>query len=201
MDINNQNATAFFNAINEDLAGRVKEITSGADKFYNDTVRKAKSDAKAMSRAFLREESFKRGRELGKTVSAARSKAKLVYDERCGDIAREVFGKAAERLREFTKGGEYASFLTSSLEKVLALFGDSPVVIYLRPEDMPLADILTEKAGRECSVREDNTILIGGLKVIGTKKRLSVDDTLDARLEERKEGFFEMFEASVSGDK
>ena len=55
---------------------------------------------------------------------------------------------------------------------------------------MPFAAQIQEALGLSCTVEEEDSIQLGGLRVLCPEKKLEADSTLDTLLEEQK-GWFE----------
>ncbi len=105
------------------------------------------------------------------------------------ELTREVFAQARQRLVEYA-GTE--AYTTQLLETARRLAGDYPQpggVVSVRPADGPLLPQLTEIFGG-CRVETDETIKIGGIKLMNYDAGFFVDETLDARLEEQRPWFY-----------
>lgn len=65
------------------------------------------------------------------------------------------------------------------------------VVLSVREADLAYADALRAAFDRDCEVRADASIRIGGLKASCEAKGLLADDTLDSRLQDQRGWFLE----------
>lgn len=72
---------------------------------------------------------------------------------------------------------------------MLQPYPQADAVLLVRPADMSLEAQLREAFGRPCTVRADESITLGGLRLRSDAARLTVDDTLEMRLEQQKPQF------------
>lgn len=108
---------------------------------------------------------------------------------------RTVFSDAAARIEAFTRTAEYGALLERSAARLAALCpeGDGTAVLYLRPADDGFADRVqaafraVRPAG--CTVRTDEGIRLGGLRLSCPAAQLTADDTLEERLERQRPAF------------
>ena len=107
--------------------------------------------------------------------------------------AREVTGRVVEKVRDYTAGTDYPQRLEQLLDSALDALGrDGPAVIYLRREDMPLADRLKKRErGTELSFREGEFAL-GGLIAASPKTNRRADLSFDTALEAAQARFGEL---------
>lgn len=103
-------------------------------------------------------------------------------------VADEVYQAAAEKIKAFAVSEAYAAFLQNSVKAAKDLYAGS-AVIYLRACDRKYQEQLAKTFEREVSFQTDDTILLGGMKIVFTDHAVMADDTLDARFEEQKQWF------------
>lgn len=199
MDVKTKDTTEFFNAINTDLAKQIKEITSGADRYYAKTVKAARSAAAKESRTILNNENARMKRLTGRRISALTEKSKRDVYENLLDIADKVFDRVIEKIGAFTNSADYADFMEKSAKQTALIIKADDAVVRVREEDMRYAALIKDCFGGHAAVEADGSIKLGGIKAASASLRLAANDTLDARLEEQKTLFFEKFEATVSG--
>ncbi len=125
-------------------------------------------------------------REMARREMDARRK---LLDRR-SQITDEVFGKAVQKLKEYTGSGEYLAFLKSAAAQ-FATFGIRPgVVIRMKAEDAEYQKEIRDAFGMDCEFQTDSTIEIGGLKAFQPKMGILADETLDTLLFDQR-GWFE----------
>ena len=77
----------------------------------------------------------------------------------------------------------------SAAQAAMASAISGEAVILVREQDLPLADQLKAAFGRECTVRADRSIKLGGCKIKDTTNGLIADDTLEVRLNAQEDWF------------
>ena len=105
----------------------------------------------------------------------------------------EVTAQVAQKVRSYVSGPDYPQRLESLLTEALDALGrDGPVVIYLRREDMPLAEGLQQYARDvELSFAEGDFAL-GGLIAASPKAARRVDMSFDTALDAAQARFSEL---------
>lgn len=131
--------------------------------------------------------------------SAAESAGKKLIFERRRTIENEVFQKAEQKLLDFTQTEDYASLLVQSAGNIGRVLRAEDVVLYLRETDMKYKPKLKEAFGNGCTFAVSDAIHIGG--IIGASKSMGLiaDETLDTKLQQQREWFYEHSGLSVTG--
>ena len=93
------------------------------------------------------------------------------------------FEELRGELAEFAKSAKYEDYLKSKLKKAEAELGTGCVIL-AAAKDIPAVKKLTTH-----EVREDKTILLGGICAVDESKGLFADHTLDSALAEEREAF------------
>lgn len=103
-------------------------------------------------------------------------------------LVDDLFLQAEEKLAQFAKSPNYATWLCKKLEDAKTAFGkDEAFCVMLCPKDTALQDMVLQTCPK-CSIKTDEGILLGGLKCSG--KNLLFDYTLDFALKAEKENFY-----------
>ncbi len=126
--------------------------------------------------------------------SAAAELSRLTLDKRKeyltvrDGVTEKTISRTREKLVVFTHDERYSDYMCSRAKKAASALG-THFTVYLKKEDMPLADNLTEAAGDLCDgVCADDSIEIGGLIARSATGGMVIDSTLDEGLaESRKE--------------
>ena len=117
-------------------------------------------------------------------------------------ISEDVFRRVADRLLQFTKTEEYPLLLEKYAREAGQMLishkaENCSCEILVREEDLPFANRLQSALGLTATVRAEDSIQLGGLRVLCPEKKLEADSTLDTLLEEQKGWFEEMSGLSV----
>lgn len=174
----------------------------------------AEIDAMAEAVAAEHEEKTERIRSQAERDAEARRQAELsdiARDERLSvdarraenrrkqlalreELARKTAQAVRARVDAFTAAPEYPAHLVSLLEKGLAALGDpASVTVYLRREDLPLADTLKKKARGTAVTAAEGEFALGGLIVEAPERGRRADMSFDRGFRAAQERFGEIF--------
>lgn len=106
------------------------------------------------------------------------------------EITDSVFSLAEEKIKAFTLTESYAQMLCESAKKMVEICGESAIVIYLRSEDKQHEDAIKAISGT-ITTEIDDSITLGGIYCICREKSIALNDSLQAKLENQKEWFYE----------
>lgn len=99
------------------------------------------------------------------------------------ELIDEFFTEIREELVEFTKSTEYDGYLWKSLKKAEETFGKE-FVIFAAVKDIPRLEGMSR-----CELRQENSILIGGICAMDEKRGLFIDLSIDKALEDEIKAF------------
>lgn len=153
----------------------VKEkITQAQDKTKNEFIKSAEQELKIETEKTVRQ----KNEELSKTAMESR---KVIIQKR-EELIGKMYVSVLKRVQEFTKSNEYIDLLFSKIKNAKDEIKDENVVVYLGDHDKELLDKIASTA--KVKVEIDETITIGGCKVVSIEKKMFVDSTLQKKLEE-----------------
>lgn len=116
-------------------------------------------------------------------VNAHRNKLRhelLQYREEC---AKEVFRIAQEHIARFTESDAYPAHMAGLLARAIGEIGYGFTAdVYLRPEDMGLADYLLGSVSGVSLGFGEGTFILGGLRLASPAKARRVDLSFDTAL-------------------
>lgn len=181
----------FLNAIHKYAEKQKEEIINDIEKRKAEEIKQVEDEslkeAFDLIQAQVSEEKIKMTSELARREQESR---RHIYNMR-QQMMDEIFTCAAEKLKEYAKTQEYGKALLKSAEKMAALFGNEPVVLYMSPKDKKYFDSAAKKFSGEVTVIGDDSIEIGGLKCRCDNKKSIADDTMDTSLLDQKKWFTE----------
>ena len=182
----------FLGAIDKDAQERRRQIEAQVDKANEEALERARADAQTQAQQLISRELYKRRVALNQRVAKEEADLRAALAGRRTEIADQIFSDAAKALSEFTGKPEYKRFLSDSAVRCAALLPQGEVVVLsVREADLAYADALRAAFDRDCEVRADASIRIGGLKASCEAKGLLADDTLDSRLQDQRGWFLE----------
>jgi V/A-type H+-transporting ATPase subunit E len=106
-------------------------------------------------------------------------------------ITNEVFNRASDNLKEYTKKESYEVFLKKSSKEFANVFNDSETIFYIKPGDEKYKELIKETFGQKCTFKTNSEILIGGIRAYNADMGVIADHTLDTLLADQLEWFEE----------
>lgn len=187
----------FLNAINDELEIRREKITAEIDSVRNAELDKAGKEAEERSKEYIKTESDKIYAQINRNSTAIATELRNELTAKRSSITDSVFQAVTDRLVSFTKTAEYTDFMVRSVQRIASYFSNGELTIAIRPADLPLKDKIILEAGSGCTVITDDSIVLGGCKASCKNTSVSLDDTLDSRLSEQRQSFYESSGLSV----
>ena len=171
--------TIFLKAVSDFADARCEELENQAKSFKNENISAYKSEAEAKNRSYIEYETGRILSSVNRQISDYERSKKTALTALRSEITDKVFDSVTKLINDFTESEKYEQFLLKSAEELKKSIGGS-AVFFLRPTDMKYADTLRAKFGAE--VKEDDKIVLGGLRASDKDSLMLADDTLDARL-------------------
>ncbi|MDO4742901.1 MAG: V-type ATP synthase subunit E [bacterium] len=112
-------------------------------------------------------------------------------------ISDSIFNSVSEKLYSFCKTKAYEEFISRSIKNALLKLNDKTLTVFIKPGDVTAATVV-QKACSGISLKEDPSIIIGGLSAINADGTIFINDTLDARFDEQKRWFSENSGLTIS---
>lgn len=124
--------------------------------------------------------------EASRRAAAVEEEYRVNLLKRRNQICGEVFGEAAERLREFTGSADYSDWFSRTLSDAFSKINAADAVCTVTQRDSALA----EAFGAHLTVKTTNNDIIGGFTLESRSMKLFCDCTFSAELERQKELFY-----------
>lgn len=178
----------FVVSIKEEAEQQKKKIEDETKKYIASELEKVENAALQESYKYIKHEVAKIREESGRELSLQLSEHGKVLNIRRNEICANIFSAVTEKLKSFTTSNEYKEFLQKSARDCAEQFDSKNLIVFLRPADQGFADIIEQAIGK-CEFKQDNTIILGGIKMSDEAGAILADDTLDTRLELKREWF------------
>ncbi len=107
------------------------------------------------------------------------------------EIENAVFSLSKEKLVAFTQSEKYVSLLKKCAVNISRVLKADDVVLFVKKEDLKYKEKLKDSFGADCEIMPSDSIEIGGITGISRSLGLIADETLDSRLQQQKEWFYE----------
>lgn len=179
----------FIDAINKNAIKECKRIEKSTKKLYTGEAEKLEKSAKMQMQEKIAYAKAELETEFNKNVASSYSSCRAKTAKRRTALTNEVFEKAKNGLIEFTNSDGYIDFLAESLKEIYGYVGEK-LSVGVKVGDRDKVLLAADKAGVPCEAHEDQSIVLGGVRVECDDMKKIFDDTLDSRLEDQKEWFF-----------
>ena len=167
------------------------KIQSEAEDFKERELNKAEEEGLREAYVLIQKKMSDIRTQISAELSRAETASRRKTFVRRQEIEKEVFEKAAQKLREYTKTEKYLKSLLNSTKEISMAIQADDVVLKLRKEDLVHKNQIFLAFGRKCEIVETDEIIIGGILGVSKKLGMLADETLDSRLEQQHEWFFE----------
>ena len=189
----------FLKAIEKYAEQQRTKIQSEAEDFKEKELTKAEDEGLREAYVLIQKKmtdiKVKIASELSRAENASRKKTFVRRQE----IENEVFEEAEKKLIEYTKTDEYLKRLKNSAKQTAQKLTSEDTVLFVKESDLKYSDELQKAFGRQCRVESSDDIIIGGMIGISHTMGLLVDETIDSRLQQQREWFFENSGLKVTG--
>lgn len=174
-----------------DQAGaEAQKLTDQAKEFKETAMKKAEAEVLQELYSRIQDEVSEIHTSATRSVSQKESKERQDLLLRREEITRAVFEQVKRRLLEYTKTPAYYDLMGEIAGELGARCPLEGTVVMLRREDYHLAAKLGEHFGKNVRILADESIKLGGIKVMNQSSGLFMDETLDSRLEDQKPWFY-----------
>lgn len=180
----------FFREVGREFDRREKEQNAALEKEREAAVEKARADIAAEITAYKNAKIGEYMSELSGKTSREILDAKHKSLSATEKFIDEIRACVERKLREFTADEDkYFAYLADSCKRAAAFVGEG-FEMYLSPQDAErFGEKLADAPGMLCTVNPDETIKLGGLRMCQNDRGISVDETLDAKLDGKMDEF------------
>ena len=168
---------------------RSQEIRRQADEIRRQALSQAENEVLEQMYDKIQTEIAKIRQDAASSVAKCEFDTRQTLFRHREEIESRVFDAVRQRLLAFVAGTDYVDFLRQSVAHLAQQTGYDDSCLFLREQDLPLAEELIALYGHTCRVQVDPSIRIGGVRLENMAHGVAFDETLDARLEEQHEWF------------
>ncbi len=185
-----QKTSSFLRAINKYAKEQSEAIRLEAEEFRKQEIEKATKEGLEDAHALILKEINSKKAIITSDIAKREQESKKMLFIKRSEIVESVFADAREKLVNFTSSEFYADYIRKSAEEIAEVFENKACVVYIRECDASYGELIKESI-KNCDIKTDNTITLGGIK--GYCKELSMlcDDTLDTKLSDQRARFAE----------
>lgn len=187
----------FLEAITKDALHRKEQILSEIDDYNKRELEKAEDEALAEAYAMIQSEIVNTRETLQRELCVQETQQRKAVFAKRTEITDEVFDRVAHKLNEFTRTQAYEEWFFGELGQAVSQLGCENPQIEIRANDAAFTDKIKKAVPCGCTVKTDGTFKIGGFRWIDGVRGIIADCTLDSKLREEKERFFEKSGLSI----
>ena len=196
MSIEQEKLEKFERTVYREAEHKIEEIKREIEEYRKQELDKSTDQTLEDCFNTIQTESAKIRHDCRKKVAREEINARrdlLIAREK---LAGQVFQNVRDRLLAYTSSDEYPAFLIKAVEKAAALYRDEVCVLYLKENDLSLANQL-QPFFQKVTFEPSDDITIGGFMLKVESKGVFLDETLDFQLESQKGYFHEISHLSV----
>lgn len=188
----------FLDAINKFNEEERAKVLSEMEQKRVEAVKAAKAKGEQDAEKYI-----KKNLSAEKTVITAKYAVKTldsqgkVFKTR-DEMVDEVFKRSADKLKEYSASSEYKTKLLALAKEVADSFEDNSCIVYVKEDDLKYADDLKSVFSGSVEVQSDVKIRLGGLRGYCKDLRIVADNTLDSKLESKRQWFIDNIDLKIS---
>jgi V/A-type H+-transporting ATPase subunit E len=172
----------------EEQRGKLQsEVEAFREREMNAAEEEGLREAYTMIQKTMADINSRIARETSKADAASKKNIFLKRQQ----IEDEVFARAKEKLLAFCETEKYAALMKRSAVNISHVLKADDVVLYVRQDDMKYKAKLKLYFGVNCEIQPTDEIEIGGMIGVSRSMGLIADETLDAKLLQQREWFYE----------
>jgi V/A-type H+-transporting ATPase subunit E len=184
--------SAIANEVLEDVAKEAENIVQEAEAQAKDTLKTAKENADQTYQAILNEAAVRMHAEKRRIESLAEVETRNQLLETKEALVDEVFGKALTELQELVKTEVYHDYLLRLIEEAARKIASKNLIVHLNVADkawmtQDKLSKLSEKLQANLRIAKKPEQCLGGCRVQTPEGDVTYDNTLESRLEERRQ--------------
>ena len=172
----------------EEQRGKLQsEVEAFREREMNAAEEEGLREAYTMIQKTMADINSRIARETSKADAASKKNIFLKRQQ----IEEEVFARAKEKLLAFCETEKYDALMKRSAVNISHVLKADDVVLYVRQDDMKYKAKLKLYFGVNCEIQPTDEIEIGGMIGVSRSMGLIADETLDAKLLQQREWFYE----------
>lgn len=106
-------------------------------------------------------------------------------------LLNHVFEQVLNKLISYTTSDEYRDNMNKRMDEACKVLDCNDVVLIVRKGDKVIKEVFEKRKNSRAKLVESYQIEIGGFIASSEKLGIEINETLDVRLEEKKQWFFE----------
>lgn len=188
----------FLNAIKKYNEEERAKVVFEAEEKKREAVKKAEEKGKADADKYIKKIITAEKSEITGEYAVKNLKAQGEVFKVRDKMVKEVFKRCEEKLVSFTAAPEYKDKLLSLAKEVAGAFNNNSCIVYVKEDDLKFENDIKSVFPGDVEVQSDVKIRIGGLKGYCKDMNIVADNTLDSKLESKREWFVDNIDLKIS---
>ncbi len=185
-----ENESKFLSAMEKYAQQQKDTLLSETELFEKKVLEKAEEEGMRDAYNLIHKEQDAMRASISADMAKKEADGNLTIFKRRQEITNEIFARAAEKLQEYVKTSDYKNKLIDDAKQCAEFLGEAEIELCLCKRDISLADKLTKIFKGNCTAKVVSDINLGGFRAYCSDKQISVDKTLDTKLELQREWFY-----------
>lgn len=173
----------------EEVEQKADEIISTQQKFNDDKISQIENTQQSIFETEIEKYKVQLENAYRKEVSKVsyESKKELIFLN--SKLMNEIYQETKQKLLDFTFTDKYQSYLLEQINSIQDKSNYSNGKIFIKPNDEKYIDKIKKAMGFDCEIVLDNTIEIGGVRLLGNNGNVIINFTLEEKLSEKYDTF------------
>jgi vacuolar-type H+-ATPase subunit E/Vma4 len=129
--------------------------------------------------------------EFKKELSQLKFDAKKLLIKKNTELGEEVYAETKIRLKDFGHTPDYNRYVLEAVEQIEHKNQFEDGKLFIKPSDQKLAKEMVKILGIDCEIVVDESIELGGFKLMNNKGTVLIDHTLEEKLSEKHNYFIQ----------
>ncbi|WP_312692987.1 V-type ATP synthase subunit E [Caproiciproducens sp.] len=191
MAVNDDKMNKFYLAINHYAEEQRKKIEQEVAEFKQKELDEAEVDVLTEAYRLIQKEMAEMRNGISREMAQREMEGRKELLAKRQKITTEVFERARKALVDYTQTGDYAGLLKKFAAELSKTFTKPGTVLCIKKEDENYQELIKEAFGKDCVLKINPDIHIGGIRAYNSQMGIAADVTLDSMLEDQREWFAE----------
>ncbi len=181
----------FKKEINQIGSEKIKELENEISEIKDREIGKIRSDIEENVNRYKMFELKSVNTDHSSEINKINNKNHRLLMQKRQELIDSIFNDVIKKINKYVKTDDYYQLMEEKLLKSLKILKTDDIVFKYKKDDKLLKKILSENGFKDKTTIASTDILIGGFIASSVKRRIEINETLDVRLEEKKQWFFE----------
>jgi vacuolar-type H+-ATPase subunit E/Vma4 len=156
----------------------------------NEEIEEFKDDLERQVNRYLNTELKEINTDFSSEINKIHIENNRKLIEKREGFMENVFTEVKTKLQSFTDSEAYKDMLKKQLKEAVSHLNATDIVLSYRPKDNAFLSMYKSLFNEQYTIKEDDTIMIGGFIAASQKKGREMNQTLDKKLEAQKDWFY-----------